>query len=382
MKRKGRDVHSRRTLLALGAASMASSCAAARGFSDGLMTDLGRRRTQSTRLVPVNVSEERIIRIDVGLRPFRPSGFRVAREAFGDKVLVHNYGHGGGGITLSWGTSKLAVDLGFDASKPDCAVLGCGAVGLATARLLQERGARVRIYARDLPPNTTSNVAGAQWWPASVYDSDRLTPAYEEQHIAAARFAFRRYQSLVGDAYGVAWERNFTFGMQPITSYPAREDEPMREFVVNQRDLGPLDHNFPRPFARQFDTMMIETPLYLRRMELDVRQAGAEIVVRDFTDAAQVRELPERTIFNCTGLGAGALFGDSEITPVRGQLVILLPQPEVDYNTIAREGYMFGRRDGIVLGGTFERGEWSLTPDPAAIARILEGHQSIFKAMS
>lgn len=375
-------VHSRRTLLALGAAGLASSCAATRGFSNGLMRDLGREPAPSTHLPPVLVSRERIIRIDVGLRPFRPSGFRVEREALGDKVLVHNYGHGGGGITLSWGTAKLAVDLGFDASKPDCAVLGCGAVGLATARLLQERGARVRVYARDLPPNTTSNVAGAQWWPASVFSHDRVTPTYLEQHVAAARFAFRRYQSLVGDAYGVAWERNYNLAMRPITDYPAAAEDPMHELVVNQRDLGPLEHNFPRPFVRQFDTMMIETPLYLRRMEHDVREAGAEIVVRTFADVAEVRALPERTIFNCTGLGAGALFGDTEIEPVRGQLVILLPQPEIDYNTIAREGYMFGRRDGIVLGGTFEHGEWSMTPDPAAITRIIEGHRSIFSAMS
>ena len=113
-----------------------------------------------------------------------------------------------------------------------------------------------------------------------------------------------------------------------------------------------------------------------------MRLAGAEIVVRDFTDAAQVQELPEQTIFNCTGLGAGRLFGDSEIIPVRGQLAILLPQPEIDYNVIAREGYMFGRRDGVVLGGTFERGEWSLTPDPEDIAGIVRGHRSIFDAMT
>jgi D-amino-acid oxidase len=364
--------------MALGAASVAASCATARGFAH----DVGYRRRERTRLAPVIVAEERIIRIDVGLRPFRPSGFRVAREAFGDKVLVHNYGHGGGGITLSWGTAKLAVDLGYEPSKPDCAVLGCGAVGLATARLLQERGASVRIYARDLPPNTTSNVAGAQWWPASVYDSDRATPEFISQHFEAARFAFRRYQSLVGGGYGVAWERNYNVAMRPITSYPTRDDDPMRELVVNQRDLTPLEHNFPRPFVRQFDTMMIETPLYLRRLEADVRLAGAEIVVREFAGAAQVRELPERTVFNCTGLGARALFGDSEIMPVRGQLAILLPQPEVDYNLIAREGYMFGRDDGIVLGGTFERGEWSLEPDPATIARILGGHRSIFNAMT
>lgn len=374
-------MQSRRTLLALGAASFASSCAAARGFSDGLMTDLGRRRTHPTRLAPVIVSEERIIRIDVGLRPFRPSGFRVEREAFGDKTLVHNYGHGGGGITLSWGTAKLAADLGFDASKPDCAVLGCGAVGLATARLLQERGANVRIYARDLPPNTTSNIAGAQWWPASVYDGD-MSPAFRDQFVEACHFANRRFQSLVGDQYGVGWETNYHLSQTPITSYPARETSPIRDLSMNQRDLGPLEHNFPRPFVRRFETMMIETPHYLRRMEEDVRRAGAEIVVREFSNVSEIEALPERTIFNCTGLGAGALFGDAELVPARGQLAILLPQPEVDYNLIAREGYMFGRRDGVVLGGTFERGEWSLTPHPTAIARIIDGHRSIFGAMT
>src|SRR5688572_24327456 len=150
----------------------------------------------------------------------------------------------------------------------------------------------------------------------------------------------------------------------------------MRRLVVNQRDLAPHEHNFPRPFVRRFDTMMIETPLYLRRMEADVRTHGAEILVRTFANAAEVQALPERVIFNCTGLGAGALFGDTEIMPARGQLAILLPQPEIDYNTIAREGYMFGRRDGVVLGGTFERGQWSLEPDPAAIARIMAGHKS------
>ncbi len=368
--------------MAIGAATLASSCATARGFGGGLMRDLRvAPGTRPVRLPPVLVSPDRVIRIDVGLRPFRPSGFRVEREALGDKLLVHNYGHGGGGITLSWGTAKLAVDLGYDTSKPDVAVLGCGAVGLATARLLQERGARVRIYAKDLPPNTTSNVAGAQWWPASVFDSDRATPEFLERHFAAASFAFRRYQSLVGDAYGVSWETNYNLANRPITSYPAREEDPMRGLVVNQRDLAMDEHNFPRPFVRQFDTMMIETPLYLRRMELDVRQHGAEIVVREFADASQVADLPEQTIFNCTGLGAGRLFGDTEIMPVRGQLAILLPQPEVNYNTIAREGYMFGRRDGIVLGGTFERGEWSLEPNQETIAGILAGHQSIFGEM-
>jgi glycine/D-amino acid oxidase-like deaminating enzyme len=101
-------------------------------------------------LPPVHVSADREIRTVVGLRPYRPSGFVVRAEKLDDTLVIHNYGHGGGGITLSWGTAKLAVDLGLAGHVGPVAVLGCGAVGLATARLLQEAGATVTIYAKDL----------------------------------------------------------------------------------------------------------------------------------------------------------------------------------------------------------------------------------------
>ena len=44
-------------------------------------------------------------------------------------------------------------------------------------------------------------------------------------------------------------------------------------------------------------------------------------------------------------------------------------------------GYMFGRRDGIVLGGTFEHGNWSLEPDAQTTANILARHRAIFDPM-
>src|SRR3954468_10312807 len=82
----------------------------------------------------VNVSADRITRTICGLRPYRPSGFVVRGEKIGDSLVVHNYGHGGAGITLSWGTSKLAVDLGAQGNSGPAAVIGCGVVGLSTAR--------------------------------------------------------------------------------------------------------------------------------------------------------------------------------------------------------------------------------------------------------
>jgi D-amino-acid oxidase len=50
----------------------------------------------------------------------------------------------------------------------------------------------------------------------------------------------------------------------------------------------------------------------------------------------------------------------------------------VNYIALAGDFYMFPRRDGIVLGGTHVRGEWSLQPDLAAKQRVLAGHTHLF----
>jgi D-amino-acid oxidase len=88
--------------------------------------------------------------------------------------------------------------------------------------------------------------------------------------------------------------------------------------------------------------------------------------------------LPEPTLVNCTGLGARALFGDDTLVPVKGQLTVLLPQPEVQYAVLYDDLYMFSRRDGVLLGGTHEEGVWSLEPNLDAKRRVLDGHTRLF----
>ena len=64
---------------------------------------------QPPNFVPADISPRRIIRQVVGLRPFRPAGYVVRAERFSRrKTLVHHYGHGGAGVTMSWGTAAQA----------------------------------------------------------------------------------------------------------------------------------------------------------------------------------------------------------------------------------------------------------------------------------
>lgn len=337
-------------------------------------------------VVPVQVDAGRVIRTVVGLRPFRAAGFVLRAEPFGAKVFVHNYGHGGGGFSLSWGCATLAADLVADRSPSHAAVLGCGVIGLTTARILQNRGWNVTIYASDLPPATTSNVAGAQWTPTTVFNEDAVTPAFLETFRKAAHISDRAFQLMAGPTYGVRWLENYSLKGEGQKNFPELDYATRVGIVDLYADVETIDPASV-PFVgfkeiRRFDTMLMEPNTFLPAVERDFLLQGGRIVVRKFQSKSQIAALREPAVFNCTGLGSRALFDDTMLEPVRGQLTILEPQPAVNYTYLTGQLYMFPRSDGIVLGGTFERGNWSTSVDLATQARIIAGHQAIFARTS
>ena len=326
----------------------------------------------------VKVSSDRVIRTIVGLRPFRPSGFILKSERLNDKTIIHNYGHGGGGVSLSWGTAKLAVDLALQTQETSFAVLGCGVIGLSTARLLQRKGFQVTIYAKDLPPETTSNVAGALWAPVSVYEENKVTSEFMNQFNLASKISHRMFQDFVGEKYGVWWIKNYFLGN--AFDFPGG-----KELYPGFNEHHDAKIFFGSADVTEISTMMIEPPIYLNALTEDFYQAGGKIEVRHFNSKQDIKLLGERVIMNCTGLGSSKLFIDPELIPVKGQLSILLPQTEIDYSYIAPSHdnllYMFPRKDGIILGGTSEKGNWSLEPDAKESERILNGHHQIAKSL-
>jgi glycine/D-amino acid oxidase-like deaminating enzyme len=357
----------------LGAGLVAGTASAA---SDAAAAPFSRNRLRPSHigpdaLWPMRLTADRVARVVVGLRPYRPGGYVVRAEPLGNKRLVHNYGHGGSGITLSWGTSHQAVDIGFAGSGRSHAVLGAGAVGLATARLIQQRGGQVTIYAESLPPDTTSNIAGGQFHTSWLYEDEQVDEAFKARFQQALRLSYGHFQSLVGGPYGVTWRRNYFVSEERHDFGPTSRSvaDTMPEMTV----LEPGQHPFGRRYVQRFTAMQIEPMVYLQALLEDIILAGGKVVVRRFNTPQEVAALPEDVVFNCTGLGARDLFGDGTLIPARGQLVVFLPQPELDYNLTHAATYIFPRSDGVITGGTFERDNWSVEPDPETTRKILAG---------
>jgi D-amino-acid oxidase len=333
-------------------------------------------------IVPPKIDPGLIIRTVVGLRPYRAAGFVLRAQRLGAKLLVHNYGHGGGGFSLSWGCATLAADLVAGRSPSHAAVLGCGVIGLTTARILQNRGWSVTIYAENLPPATTSNVAGAQWTPTTVFSPDDATPAFLDVFRKASHIANRQFQVMVGSTYGVRWIDNYALKANAQSSVPELDYATRYGIADLYADVETIDPASV-PFVgfkevHRFSTMLMEPNTFLPAVQRDFLLQGGRIAVRAFRSPSDVAGLSESVVFNCTGLGSRALFSDTMLEPVRGQLSILEPQPEINYTYLTGGLYMFPRNDGIVLGGTFERGNWSTSVDLATQARIVSAHEALF----
>ncbi|MBX2859081.1 MAG: FAD-binding oxidoreductase [Cellvibrionaceae bacterium] len=328
------------------------------------------------------ISPGAAIRAVVGHRPYRAQGFRVERETYDSKTVVHNYGHGGGGISLGWGSSGLAVKQVNDLSPGKVAVLGSGIMGLCTARLLQDAGWQVCVYTRDSYQHSTSNVAGGQWSPASTHDPDLVNEGFLSSLDVAARISHHAYASLPAAKYGITWLENYQLQRQPFTDFkrPSYDD-----VFAYSASLKPGEHPFADTYVHRNVTMLINPGIMLRQLTTDLLVAGGTIKNRSFESLDEVLALPEHTVFNCTGLGAAKLFGDKQLVPVKGQLLFLPPDPAVDYMTVGPGPgllYMFPRSDVTVLGGTYKKNDDSTHVETEENARIIASHAALFSGFT
>jgi hypothetical protein len=372
---------------------------AARAANPARTANPGRTASPSPlELVPVRASVDRIMRITVCTRPFRAQGPRLDVENIGSKTIVHNYGHGGSGWSLSWGSSGIAARKAMAGGERDIAVIGCGALGLTSALLLQRAGARVTIYAKELPPNVRSSLATGIWSPDSrICLEQNATPAFKDLWEQMARESFQTHQNFLGlSGTPVEFIDNYFVSDEPNSARRWARSDGRPQFAELQReiipdlltqsvDFAPGSHSLGRRYLRRSSFMMFNLTSYMRMLLSDFAANGGKIEIAEFHTPADFARLREKTLINATGFGARALFNDQSLTPVRGQLARVIPQPEVGYGLFYRGVSFVPRRDGLVFqvvgdDDYYGFGDDTATPDRAEAERAVNTIAGLFAA--
>jgi len=317
------------------------------------------------RLMPIRAEVDRIFRVTVCLRPFRAAGPRLDVERVADKTVVHNYGHGGSGWSLSWGSSAIATDKAMSKAmstgERSIAVIGCGALGLTSAILLLRAGAKVTIYAKERPPDVRSARATGSWTPDSrIALTNAVSPDFPALWEKMCRTSFHTYESYLGIAGNpVEWLDRYVLSddksaevrepvPEPQLSFASYQDR-VADLTPRSIDLPPGTHPFPTRYARRNSTLTFNVAGYSRQLVNDFLVEGGKINNVEFHSPSDLSSVPEKVIVNATGYGARALWKDESIVPVRGQIAWLIPQQEVNYGLKYGTVNVLARRDGIVV---------------------------------
>jgi D-amino-acid oxidase len=361
---------------------LAGLSACATGRTGGLTAAAAGQGPVAIPLAPIRASADRVFDVTVCLRPFRAAGPRLEAERVGDALVVHNYGHGGSGWSLSWGSGTVAVGMAMASSPAEIAVVGCGALGLTAAILAQRAGARVTIYARDLISDTRSARATGSFTPDSrIALTDKVAPGFPTLWEKMARISFHTYRGYLGlPGSPVEFTDRYYLSYAPASDRPAVESPPAAalDFASYGDLIGDLTPPavllppgatpFPSREVRRSSQLMFNIADYSHALMTDFLVAGGKLERREFHEPGELAALPQKVVINCPGYGARALWRDESVVPVRGQIAWLIPQPEVNYGVYFGGMGVLSRRDGIVLqlfdGGDMRGyGDDNETPD-------------------
>jgi len=317
-----------------------------------------------------------------GLRPFRSTGVRLELDPLlgrdQGKHVIHNYGHGGAGITLSLAcaarVARLVTTLGGHGPALKIAVIGSGVAGLTVARDLMDLKPRphLRILTRDQSiEGSTSWIAGGQFAPSGILRAYHDNPQELRDLVREAFVRIKGFSIARRQAYGI--RQRFNYSLADV------EDLKFSSQIIGSPNIGnlPFDGLKTHDQGYEYNTWLIEPQLFLPQLLREVRAMGGRVQWgHPVTSMSDLLQLPETVIINCSGLGSYDLVGDHTLSPIEGQLAVLKnPHGTMNYFVSGGCGgatsYMFCRSKDIVIGGSTDTRP--IGPGRIPVARVDPG---------
>ena len=359
--------------------------------------------TEIRKITPPNFNDAYLGQRILCYRPMRHGSPNLSVVKEGNKIIAHNYGHGGSGWTLGPGSanyvnellinSKFAMDLANKATP--IAIIGAGVIGLFTAYDLNKRGfSNITIYA-DRVDSLTSHNAGGLLAPVSMDNSPDMQVTIDRIGVEAYRFydgiAKNKNKDFKGGALIVPtyFNNRQDSGLEP---YVGVVMQPAKEVTL---DFG---NGTTRPMVVYDDGIYMDTATLMGELHLYIKAHNISIVKKKINSFAEVQQ---KFIFNCSGLGSSQLANDAEVVPVQGHLIMLKNQIPQNMNymilvyfgegkteakqKVKRSFYIFPKRlakstprDIGVIGGTFIEGGNPNTPNLKEFDLLLQGAKEFY----
>ncbi len=243
-------------------------------------------------------------------------------------------------------------------------LLGAGVAGLTTAVVLQEAGYQVNVCAREFSPHTTSDLAGAIWYPSHNAPVERT----KNWGLSTLKELLRLYEEEGAEVTGIRLVKGVRHFFRQVGNPWWRESVPQFRILPESERAERARTSY------EYTVPLIDMPHYLGRyLRNRLLKAGGTLTEKTFSTWEQALSESEATLVNCTGLGSFDLLQDKALYPVRGQ-VLESKSLQIDEFVLSAdhpEGsiYVLPRRQGVILGGGSRSGVWDKQVDPAHAER-------------
>lgn len=269
-------------------------------------------------------------------RPCREGGPVMEINNKENKIIVHNYGHGGAGWSLGPTSARHVVDAliskienqSFPKDIP-IAIMGAGVSAFFTARALLEKGySNIEILAEKFD-NLTSHQAGGLWAPAFVDDSN---PTMREITIHAYQF----YKNIANNEQDPLYQ-----AVRNIPFYRSMESSVLKNYLLPPKivTLAFQGGNSYEEIYAYDDALFMDTHILMQLLRKELDEQGVTFTCAKVND---LHDIKQNIIINTTGLGAKALVRDEKLFPALGHEIFLKNQ---DLNRQAN--YMLSMRSEL-----------------------------------
>uniref|UniRef100_A0A669DAB9 D-aspartate oxidase n=1 Tax=Oreochromis niloticus TaxID=8128 RepID=A0A669DAB9_ORENI len=238
-------------------------------------------------------------------------------------------------------------------------IVGAGVIGFSTAVCISEAlpFCSVTLMADKFSPDTTSDGAAGILFLHHIMQYDKVNILHGKicndsfDHLLA--IAQSQCQLILVPAVETPFWSEFVIGFRPMT------DVELKRFP---------DHKF----GQAFTTLKCECSTYLPWLEKRFRKAGGQVEQRKVNSLQELSNSFD-IIVNCSGLGSKILVGDTQVYPVRGQ-VLKVEAPWVQHFIRDGDGktYIYPGIRSVTIGGTRQEGDWRLQVDGGDTKGILE----------